>query len=441
MRHAEQILLGHLSDADSLDALAREGFLTEEGQAVIPTEWVRRMTAWALERFFKDGRAVAPSREAIMESWADVLERFEAQLPDAYVEIDTIGWVVEDLRSNYARIQAEQLGTDFANAIGSSDGPDRVGIFTDFADRFYLTAQSLVSHVNEADGFTGVNESLLRLMERVQSGHQNQGMHIGVDMIDQHTYGIHPGEICTCAAESGVGKSWLAGLACLKEWRRGRRAMLATLENDIEMTYDRLCCMACGIPYDDFQAGKVEEQQFKALFTLQDEMQNSPVRPLIAQIEPSQRTPSGIVRRAQLEGAQSLIVDQLSFVRVEKGSKTTQRNFQVVEIGQRFKELINESSFKIPLFLLVQINRDGVKMARKIGRYYKDHMQESSGIEQVADFLWALYQSEQMMLEGTVQFQCLKARRVVAKHFEAFWQPHMGVVRGLGEVDLTRQAA
>jgi replicative DNA helicase len=441
MRHSEQVLLGHLSDADSLDMLAREGFLTDAGRDVIPTEWVRRMTCWALERFFTDGRQVPPSRDAIMGSWGETLERFEAVLPDANVEIDTIGWVIEDLRGNFARIQAEKLGTDFANAIGTSDAPDRVPIFTEFADRFYLTAQSLVSHVSEADGFVGTNDSMVRLADRMINGHQNRGMHLGVDMIDQHTYGTHPGEICTLAAESGVGKSWMAGLCCLHEWRRGRRAMLATLENDIEMTYDRLCCMACGIPYDDFQAGKIEDQQLKALFTLVEEMKASPVRPLITQIEPSQRTPSGIVRRAQLEGIESLIVDQLSFVRVEKGSKTTQRNFQVVEIGQRFKELINESSFKIPLLLLVQINREGVKMARKIGRYYKDHMQESSGIEQISDFLWALYQSEQLMQEGTVQFQCLKARRVVAKHFEAFWQPHMGVVRGLGEIDLTRQAA
>jgi replicative DNA helicase len=438
MKHSELTLLGHLSDADSLDELAKEGYLTESIRETIPTEWVRRVVAWALDRFFTDGRMVPPSRQAIKETWDDTFERFEVELPDPELEIDTIGWVIADLKANHARVQAQTLGTEFASAMGMADGPDRVPIFTEYAERFYVTAQSLISRRNEADGFFGVRQSLISLSDRIENGHQNRGMHLGVDLLDQHTHGTHPGEITTLAAESGVGKSWMAGLCCLKEWRRGRRACLITLENDVPMTYDRLACMATGVPYEAFQVGQVSDDQLKALFALMDEMEASENRPLIAQIDPSQRTPSGIVRRAQLEGAQSLIVDQLSFVRPEQGTRATQRNFQVVEIGQRFKELIQETA--ISMLLLVQINREGAKAARKEGRYQKEHMQESSGIEQISDFLWALYRSSQMEIDGTVQFQCLKARRVIKKSFEAFWQPHMGVVRGLGEIDIDRQA-
>lgn len=439
MRHAEGVLLGHLSDADSLDALAREGFLTEQIREVIPTDYVRRMVAWALDRFFTDGRMVAPSRDAIIETWSETLERFEFELPNPDVEIDSIGWVITDLRSNHARIQSEKLGTDFANAIGMADGPERVEIFTEFADRFYTVSQSLISRRSEADGFFGLQDSMRRLVDRIENGHQNRGMHIGVDLIDRHTFGVHSGEICTICSESGIGKSWMAGLCCLCEWRRGRKPLLVTLENDVEMTYDRLACMATGIPYEAYQAGALAEEQLRALFLLMDEMEASPNRPVITQIDISQRTASGIVRKAQLESADSLIIDQLSFMHTEKGSKSTQRNFQVSEIMQRLKEMISEQSLRLPVLLLAQLNREGAKAARKEGRYRKDHLGDSAWVEQTSDFLWALYRSSQMEIDGTLQFQCLKSRRVDPKHFEAFWQPWMGVVRGIGEIDLSRQ--
>lgn len=434
-------LLGHLSDADSLDFLAREGFLTGQVLEVIPTDFVRRMTHWALERFFQDGRQVAPSREAIQETWADTLERHEIELPAADVEIDTVGFVVTDLRSNYARIQAERLGTEFANAIGSADGPERVEIFTDYADQFFQVAQALVTRRHEADGYEGIRDSLLRLNDVMVNGYVDRGMHLGLDLIDAHMHGIHPGEICVICSESGVGKSWMAGHAAINEWRRGRKVVLVTLENDTEMTYDRLACIATGIPYDKYQIGDVNEEQLKALFTLLDEMEHSENRPIITMIDASQRTVSGIVRKAQLEGADSLIIDQLSFVRPEKGNRTQGRNFQVAEIMRQLKELVNEGALRLPVLLFVQINREGAAAAAKAGRYEKRHLAESSETVNAADSVWAIYQSADMKIEGTVIFQNLKGRRFTEKHFEFYWQPAIGVVQGLGEVDMNRQAA
>jgi replicative DNA helicase len=440
MRFSEQTLLGHLSDPDSLDYLAREGLLVAEAREIIPTDFVRRVTTWALERFFEDGRQVAPSREAVQESWGDQLEQLEIELPAPDVEIDSIGWVVEDLRSNYARIQGEKLGTDFATAMGTADGPARTQVFLDYADRFYHEAQALVSRRHEADGYEGVRDALTRLDDRMTNGYVDRGMHLGLDLVDQHMHGVHPGEICVFCSESGVGKSWLAGLATISEWRRGRKVLLVTMENDVEMTYDRLCCIACGIPYENLQTGEVSDEQLRVLFTLLDEMQASENRPVVAQIEPSQRTVSGIVRKAQLEGADSLIIDQLSFVKPEKGSKTQGRNFQVTDIMHQLKEMVNEGALKIPVLLLVQINREGAAAAAKAGRYYMRHLAESSSVEQTADFVWALFQSMDMKIENTVQAQSLKVRRVVQKHFEFSWMPAIGIVHGMGEIDIDRQA-
>lgn len=783
-RHSELTLLAHLSDADSLDALARDGFLTEEVREAIPTEFVRVITGWALERFFADGRVIAPSRQALCETWADTLERYEVELPPEEQEIDSIGYVITDLRANHARIQAEKLTTQFAQEMGVAEGPDRLRLFVEYSDKFFTVSQSLVSKVNEADGFLGLHAATARLAERIATGDTDFGMHLGMDLIDAHLHGIRPGEICILCSPPGSGKaawvdtpiatpsgwstmgqlavgdhvydeqgkvcqvtwkspiwwqqtyrvsftdgasvivngahewnvldrrsrrnqykkyqkvrdwrenwhrtrtystdqlieqgllcsdgsrrwsipcaqplegsgqlpihpyvlgiwladgfgregavslnsttkreipgylrslgedvrsrpsdptvwsirglstrlrklglqnnkhipmsylraaevdrlellrgimdgdgflnasgcgvgidlmseqlasdvvqlvrslgwrtsctvgravvsergirrevgqrwrmnwrpdktvfrcrnqqwaatdnqasrytarvieaiekvplvptvcievdspshlyllgselipthnSWSAGLACYREWRRGRKVAFITLENNVEVTYDRLACMATGIPYEDFQAGRVADEQLKMIFMLLDEMEVSDVRPMIIQLDPSQRTASGVIRKALLEDADSLIVDQLSFLRTEKGSKTTGRNFQVAEIMHTLKEMVDGSIRKIPLMLLVQINREGAKAARKEGRFRMEHLAESAAVEQYADFIWAIYQSNAMFAEGVVQLQCLKSRRTPIAHFEFLWRPAIGLVRGTQQVEL-----
>lgn len=441
MRLSEKALLAHLSDPDSLDDLAREGYGIELVRETIPTDFVRRMVAWALERFFTDGRSVAPSREAIMETWGDLLERHEVELPPEDVEIDTIGYVIADLRSNYARVQAEKLVTDFANQMGTVDPPERVQTFGEFADRFYLSYQALITRRNEADGYTGLVDAATRLVERMQEGHVREGIHLGVDMIDDHIHLVHPGEIAALCSEPGVGKSWMAGLSLFKNWRMGKKMMLITMENDLEMTYDRIACMATGIPYDQFQAGVVADSQLRAIFMLIDEMESSPNKFMISQIDPVQRTATGLIRRAQLEGVDGIILDQLSFIRAERESKATQRNFQVSEIMKRLHELINEPAMKMAVLLLVQINRDGAKAARKEGRYRKDHLAESGAVEQFVSFLWALYQSADMAIANIVEFQNLKSRRVPPLHIQADWMPHVGHVVGQQEIDLSHRGA
>lgn len=435
------MVLAHLTSADSLDTLAREGFLTEVSREVIPTELVRRIVAWALDYFFASGRTVAPSKLAITDTFADQLEELEITIQDD-VETDTIIWAVSDLRANHARIQSDIFTAAFAKEVVSVDGPERVNVFHRYSHTLFTIAQSLVSRRNELDGARGVEEALLRAVERQQSQHSVMGMTFGIPEIDGHMFGTHDGEITVVASGTGVGKSWLAGYTLINEWRMGRRGLLVTLENDVEMTYDRLCCIAVGIDYGRWQRGDVLPEQIERVQSLHKEMVESEHRPLIVQLDPVERTPSAIVRKAMLEGADSLIIDQLQFVRPDAGSRTIKRNEQVPEIMHKLKELVNEGTKRIPVLLFVQVNRDGVSSARKTGRYFKEHMAESSAVEQVADAVWAIFQSQDLEILGMAEFQQLKARRTPVQHFEVMWQPWVGLVRVTRTVDLAaRQAA
>src|SRR4051794_17214731 len=188
LKHSEATLLAHLSDADSLDYLAREGFLTVLGREVIPTEFVARLTAWALEEFFTSGRTVAPSVDAIASTWADQLEQHEITL-DLDTEADSVQWAVGDLRANHARLQAEDIINNFAKDMAGADGPDRVKVFGEYADRMFVVSQSLISRRNEMSGALGVQDALLRYDERAATGHVTRGLTMGVAEIDRHSFG------------------------------------------------------------------------------------------------------------------------------------------------------------------------------------------------------------------------------------------------------------
>lgn len=425
MRRSEQALLVHLTDADALDYLAREGLLTEQGREIIPTEFVQRVTAWALELFFAGGRTVAPSPEAIRETWADLLEQHEVVL-DTEVETDSVQWVVADLRANHVRIRGEELIQDFAKDLTTADSPDRVEVFLDHADRMFLTAQSLVSRRHELDGKFGVEDTGVRVDERQRVGHVTRGLLMGIPQIDAHTYGTHPGEITTIGGTPGAGKSWLAGYMTLRNWQAGKKVLLVTLENDVPMTYDRFVCMARAIPYGLWQRGQITTGQRESVAHLLEQMQESDCRPIVAQLDLDQRTASGIMRKALLEGVDGVIIDQLNFVRAEDTRRQARRFEQVSEIMPRLKQLANEGAVQIPVVLLSQMKREGIAAARKAGKFHMDDFSDSTSVEQTSDAAWVIFRDAVMIENGEAKLQHLKSRRTPVRDFNLTWHPEVG---------------
>lgn len=428
MKHSEATLLQHLNDADSLDYMAREGLITEAHRVIIPSFEVRILVAWALDQFFESGRTVAPSFEALRETWADHLEQYGITI-DTEHEPDSVQWAITDLRSNYARLMAEQLTTDFAKEMGQADGPTRLEVFARFTDQMFVTNQSLITRRYEMDGYRGVEDALNRLHYRIENGHVTKGLVFGISEIDAHTFGVHPGEICTIASAPGVGKSWTAGLLTIRNWRAGKKILLVTLENDLEMTYDRLCCIAVGVDYGQWQKGTVTTAQKESVIALLAEMMESDIRPIVVQLDETQRTASGVIRKAMLEGVDGVVVDQLSFLDAEAGSKSIKRNERVVEIMKRLKVLISEGVFRVSVILFSQMTREGIAAARKSGRYHQEDLADSRSVEQFSDAIWAIYQSDDMAITHTVQWQQLKSRRTPTQDFELTWRPEIGFVK------------
>lgn len=428
MKHAEATLLQHLDNADSLDYMAREGLITEKYRVIIPTPEVKVLIAWALELFFESGRIVAPSATALRETWADHLEQYDIKI-DFDSEPDSVQWAITDLRSNYARIEAETLMNLFAKEMGEADGPAKVEVFGKYVDLMFVTHEALITRRFEMDGERGVEDAIQRLDERAADGLVTRGLLLGIPEIDAHTFGTHPGEITTIAAPPGKGKSWAAGYITIKNWEMGKKIVLVTLENSIEMTYDRLCCMATAVDYEMWQKGTITTAQRDAVVALRTKMSESDCKPIIVQLDESQRTASGVVRKAMLEDADGIVVDQLSFMEAEAGTQGNKRNERVVEIMRRLHVLITQGVFRVPVILFSQMTRDGISAARKSGRFFQEDMADSRSVEQFSSNIWAIYQSDDMLVTRTVEWQQLKSRRTTLRNFPVMWRPEIGFVK------------
>jgi hypothetical protein len=434
MNPAEQAFYAHLTVTESLDYIVREGFNLETVQDVIPTELGRKLTSWAIDYYFKSGRTVAPSKEAIMQTWKDQLEPLDITIDDE-TEQDSIQWAVSQLRNDFADYITGEFSKEMVMEVRQADGPDRAAKVQEYSQLLHGVSQSLISRRNEMNFKDGVNDAIARYEIREKEDHKYHGMTFGLPEVDEHTLGIHPGELCVFAAPSGGGKSFWAIKVLLAEFERKRKSILFTLENDLEMTYDRLACMHCRVPYDLWQRAEVEPGDMKRVKDFAEQLQDEDHGPLIIKPDIGEATGLQMVRRAQIEDADSIIVDQLSHVEPVIGSKARQRNEVVAEIVRDFVRNISQDSAKLSALLLHQINREGIKAARGTGKLLMEHLGEAKQVGDDASLALGLYQSPDHMIAEQAELQMLKQRRITHKDWEITWRPALGDIRVRRELE------
>jgi hypothetical protein len=433
---AEQVLLGHLTDTDSLETLSAEGFHQGISQTVIPTELIRKIADWAITYYWASGRKVGPSREAILDVWGDRMEAMEIGLGDPTEEIDSIEWAITALRAQHAVSMSQRLIREIAASVAKADPTAKVAAVIEGGRQFHQLGQALSSRRSESEAGIGFEEAVLRHEDRRINGHKTHGMTLGLDLIDQHTLGLHPGELAIFAMTSGGGKSWLGGRTTLHSWKQGRRCVLVTLENDLEMTFDRLCCMHARVNYTKWQRGEAEDEEVERVLLATEQIQATEHQPVITMIQAGERDPLSIVRRAHTLGADDLIIDQLSYIEAVPGSKARERHQIVAEILRELRGHIrDDAAGKLPCLLLAQINREGRAASRKTGRVEFEHLGLSTEVENIADYVAAGFQSEDHKALQRAIWQELKFRRGATQDFDMRWRLDVGDIRALGLVE------
>ena len=433
VNHEESVLYAHLTEPDSLDVLAREGFLSEVNREVIPTELGRDIVQWALRIYYDSGRKVAPSKEAIHATWGEQMEKVEISIQDD-TETDSIEWAIEELRAKYATWRSHKFVKEFAENVTQASSPDKVSVVRDYAGELHALTQILTTQRAEAPMDLGMQEAFDRVLRRANQRNVLSGLTFGIPQIDFHTMGIHEGEVAVFAAFSGVGKSWFAAACAYAEWLRGRRTILYTLENDLEMTFDRMACMQANVPYENWQQGKLDKGQKDRVEQALARVKQTEHSPYVIMPGRGDRTAVSMIRKAFAMDAESIIIDQLSFVERKPGSRARERREIFAENIQEIKSLVSEGHERLPVLVLHQIKREGAKEARKTGRYVMDDLAESSEIERTADFVFSAIQSDDHFKAGLALFQTLKARRVPVKDWILNWRLETGSISHFADV-------
>lgn len=414
---AEDALFAALSDVDDLERLSRTGLLLE----AIPTEAMRPVVKWAIDSFFESGRRVAPSRELLLANWGQQIEDAGVELLGEDEERDSIESAVEHLRGIHAEAQWQAFVKAAATEMAGAATPSKVQTLTQITSLLFEIANDLQDKTNQIGSDVGFTASYGAYVEREESGKVIDGLTFGWEAIDTHTGGIRDGELAILAAGPKVGKSYALGAVALNEYRAGRRCVLYTLENSVEMTYDRLVCLGAGISAGRYQRGELTEAERESLDRFLKEERDQMDRFLMV-VSPTDkaRTPEMIVRDAMMRGVDSILVDQLTHVvHPDPGRKARHELFN--ENVHDFKYLISAGRERKPLLLAHQVNRDGVKAAQKLGYHEMWHLAESAGIERAADWVFSMYQTTTDRIGRQALLQILAARREDIKNWRMVW--------------------
>lgn len=423
----ERLFYALLPDQHSIEYLAREGMTS----AVLPTEDLRQVYDWAMG-YYRQSRK-APTPEAMAERFG--VDLFADNEVDVTTEPEeSIEWVVEMLRSNYVRSQTARISKDIVQEVAAATPEDRVRVLNESASKL----AALVSELTPRTQMVDLREEAIAILEDHDAAAANagriEGVTFGLPEIDAHYGGVQAGEVAVIAAPPKMGKSFMMTSIAYHNWRSGVPYALFTLENSVKMTKMRIACQALALDFTELMQGRLSENERNRLAEwIGDVLEPSDVPFPI--LQPEDRTPYGMMQQAQALGVQGVGIDQLTHVHSVSKRNQASRWEIVRDIMRGFNDMAQAGQLSV--VLAHQINREGVKAARKTGRLEMDYLAEGAEVERASDMVFGLYGSEDMLLAGAIQWQALAVRRVPPQSFDLNWHPAIGGIGVRNPVDLS----
>lgn len=426
---AEDSLYACLTEVDELEVIAQIGIPSE----TIPTEGMRDVVAWAVDYFYESGMRRAPTREALMLSWGQKIEDAGVVFLPEDEEHNNADWAIEQLKANYVAWKFQEFLKDHARNMADAAPIKRREVLEDALTELGTMAMALRDGTNQREGSEGFIQALADYRRREEEASVYRGMTFGLKEIDDHTYGIHPGELAVLAAGPKRGKSMFTALVVLNEWALGRKVALFTMENSVEMTYNRLVCIKLGIDPERWEEGTCTEDEKNRIETF-IKVKLPELKDQLIVLMPDQhgRTAQEIVRAARSLGAESLIIDQLTFL--EPQDKRLQGHQAVKSIMHTLKAEITQGREKIPCLLVHQLSREGLTQLKKNSEIQPWMLADGAEVERTADWAFGLHASEDDLAMGALDFQTIVSRRRKTKSWKLLWRPFHKNVRVLQEL-------
>lgn len=199
---AEECFYLHLKDAHSIRHILTEGIDLE----ALPTEDLHPVWDFAKSYFLNSNLTVAPTAEVFEDEMGDRLKDMGLDIHQDPEE--TIEWAIVRLKSQavYSDFSGfiKELATD---AAGANDSDHRLEILHAGSTELQRLVTSASSQSSRIDARDATSIALSDYERRVQEGSSQRGMTVGLDQLDNHMLGIHPGELAVIAAGPKRGKA------------------------------------------------------------------------------------------------------------------------------------------------------------------------------------------------------------------------------------------
>jgi replicative DNA helicase len=357
-----------------------------------------------------DAEHRAPTIEVLLEEYP----HFKAGEPD-----ESLDWMIKKVHERYRRNKVQNLNERTAELIESKEPGSSADALKLLIDEGFEIAQSLSdrrSVANLADP-ENIQSRRNRYNQRARFTGEIRGAPTGFEAIDQHFYGILPGEMACIAGYAGTGKSWGLGVAAIAAARAGYRPYIVTLEIPKDDFEDRLDCIMSGVPYTKVLRGDLDREELTRLHAAQDELRDLSL--IIDNPADGERTVQMLTTKAVQAGADYLLVDQMSFVEARRHYPNLRDKYG--EVLKDFKVKIAAGDDKIALYMAVQMNREQKKNSNKT-RGDTTNLADAAFVEQYADHVFALTQTNEMLVNQAMCFDIFKCRRQGKKAWLLNWQ-------------------
>jgi len=257
-------------------------------------------------------------------------------------------------------------------------------------DALERITQIAVSDGNKKDySLKSIALKTLQSIEAEYNATDDMKLYTGYKKIDDATAGLHKQELTILAARPGVGKTAFSLNIMLNLAKRGNKCLFVSREMADVQLCKRIISSLTGLDSNKIRLPKnMQDKDWKLLGTavnnintMQGDIQINDSLSTIQEIR-------NYVRQMKLkDNIDVLFIDYLGLVKSQ--TRQESRRHEVEFVSRSLKELSLE--FEIPVVCLCQLNRE---LGKGDNEPQLHHLRESGAIEQDADNVWMLHETE-----------------------------------------------
>ena len=399
MSDFERKILSHLTDSAEMTRVWEMGLRPEVFEEPIN----QAVFVFIMEYWYTEQMQMVPTREILEYEFPGIT------LQDTVEE--SITYLVEVLQRRYATNKLQEMIREAASTTVEDPQGTLKGLFSNA----YSAAENIVPRFARSNMATSVEQRRLRYVNRQEN--QGSGVTLGFPVLDHHTNGLRPGELCAVGAFSKVGKTMFLANAAIQARKQGATPLFITLEMSKEEIEDRLDAIYSEVSYNRLTHGELTTQEVFRLRAAQDEFSQLGDLYIERPME-GERTVPHIVSRTRQLGADYLIIDQLSFMEpTGQHRELTSKHAEIVATLK--KEIARDSAGQIPCLLAVQLNRASLNQAEGVGL---QNFANTSVIEQTVDLAIGLSRSRDERANHLMRLDILGARRSEIQAWILRWE-------------------